>query len=694
MSPGVDAVELAAPSPPAYVSASTATPTAAAPVVAVTPNSTIISYPAAFFAPSLPTTALEIVRLIPGFTFDGGGALRGYGPAAGNVLIDGSRPASKDDRLDEILRRLPASEIERVDVIRGGAPGIDMQGKTVIANLVRKTTPGGSVTLTGWLSRAADGRVQPVARAEAEYRAHDIFWEGSASFSGLFDDGAGFGRKIRTDQFGALTYVGQEAQKGLLDVERLATALEAPALGGKLRLSASLAALPYRETTLDTLSAPVGEEDDDYHQNQTTLELGARLQKPLGSRISSETVLLEQLGSGDIDDVFAASPNVAAATGDDTSDLFHEHKRRGETIASTKIQVDFTPNYSLNVGIEGAYNWLTTATSFIENGVPMKLPAADVHVTEARTEAFALVDARPAPTVNLELGGKIEASRIVSTGDVNAAQTLVYPKPRAVVTWSPTPVDQLRLRVEREVGQLNFDDYTANAGYIATGDVRAGNPRLTPQQDWVFEAVAEHRFWSAADFSVTGRHYDLTDVIDRVEQFGPSGPYDAPGNIGDGRREEVAFALTVPLDRLGLSRAIMSGQTTFRWSRVIDPLTGLPRPISGLHSNDWELHFTQGLPNLKSTWGFDAIGPTIENNYRFDELDSDKVGAYLTSFFEYKPKLDLSFRLEIRNLLNRDVEHSRLVYEDVRTTSPLDFDELRRLHAGRFVFVRVVKTLR
>jgi outer membrane receptor protein involved in Fe transport len=434
-------------------------------------------------------------------------------------------------------------------------------------------------------------------------------------------------------------------------------------------------------------------ESDDYHQNQDSLELGARLQRQLSPRISSESVLLEQLGWGNIDDVFATSPSVAAATGDDESDLFSEHKRRGETIASTKVRVDFNPSLSLNTGIEGAYNWLTTTTTFVEDGVPMVLPAADVHVTEARTEATALVDWRPKPTLNLEMGGKVEASRIVSTGDVNAAKTFVYPKPTLLIAWSPSPADQLRLRVERRVGQLNFDDYTANAGYIATGSVRAGNPRLTPQQDWVFEGVAERSFWSAGDVSVTARHYELSDVIDRIEAIGPSGPYDAPGNIGSGRRDDVAVALTLPLDRVGFARALLTGQTTFRWSRVTDPITGLSRPISGLHSNDWELHLIQALPRLKSTWGFDIIGPTIETNYRFDEVDTDKLGAFVSPFVEYRPRPDLSFRIELRNLLDRRVEHSRLVYDDVRTTSPLDFDELRLLRAGRFVFVRVVKSL-
>ena len=81
-----------------------------------------------------------MVNALPGFALDAGDGVRGFGGAAGNVLIDGERPATKNDTLDEVLQRIPASSVARIDVIRGGAPGIDMQGKTVIANVIRRRT--------------------------------------------------------------------------------------------------------------------------------------------------------------------------------------------------------------------------------------------------------------------------------------------------------------------------------------------------------------------------------------------------------------------------------------------------------------------------------------------------------------------------------------------------------------------------
>lgn len=102
----------------------------------------VIAYPPGFFADAAPTSAYDMVIRLPGFTFDKGALVRGLADAGGNVLIDGQPPVSKNDTLDEILKRIPAAAIARVELIRGGAPGIDMQGRTVVANVVRRRQAG------------------------------------------------------------------------------------------------------------------------------------------------------------------------------------------------------------------------------------------------------------------------------------------------------------------------------------------------------------------------------------------------------------------------------------------------------------------------------------------------------------------------------------------------------------------------
>ena len=97
----------------------------------------VLVFETAFFADARPDTALDMIARLPGFAFESGDSgTRGLAGTAGNVLIDGARPSTKSDSLDQILRRISAAGVARVELIRGGAPGIDMQGRSVVANVV------------------------------------------------------------------------------------------------------------------------------------------------------------------------------------------------------------------------------------------------------------------------------------------------------------------------------------------------------------------------------------------------------------------------------------------------------------------------------------------------------------------------------------------------------------------------------
>ena len=88
------------------------------------------------FAWARPNTALDMATRIPGFAVDDGDQLRGFSGAAGNLLINGRRPATKGESGSSALARIPAGQVVRVELIRGGAPGIDMQGFSAVVNVV------------------------------------------------------------------------------------------------------------------------------------------------------------------------------------------------------------------------------------------------------------------------------------------------------------------------------------------------------------------------------------------------------------------------------------------------------------------------------------------------------------------------------------------------------------------------------
>ncbi len=142
---------------------------------------------------------------LPGFAFDGGDSdVRGFSGATGNVLIDGRRPTGKSESLETILRRIPARSVVRIELIRAGAPGVDMQGRTLIANVVRRcartTTRGRLEASSAFHERV----VAPRLAGELTRRRGDRLLELSASAGRTVDDEKGEGPRLWTGPDGSL----------------------------------------------------------------------------------------------------------------------------------------------------------------------------------------------------------------------------------------------------------------------------------------------------------------------------------------------------------------------------------------------------------------------------------------------------------------------------------------------------------
>ncbi len=636
----------------------------------------LISYPASFFAQMGLNTAYDMVQRVPGFVFDDGSAVRGFAGAVGNVLIDGGRPASKTDDLSSILRRLPVSSVERIDLIRGGAPGVDMMGKTEVVNVIRTKGSGfkGAATLQSF---------KPLS---------GVPFDGVVRLEGSWDDG---GRLIEAS---LLALRGHDSSQGsgphdifgpggqLLDSSRMqnsepswqylgTAAYDAPALGGKLRVNLTLEDQPYHRINIDNF-ALAGRQVEVDRQDLGDIELGQHYERALGSDWQLEVIGLQHLNKTDTLSIFD--------TGSDHQ-VFEQNNHGGEGIGRGILH--WRPGDALNVdvGAEFAYNWLNTRTKFNDNGAPIAIPAANVFVSEKRGEAFATAVWRPSTALAIESGLRTEVSTIASTGDVVLSKTLAFPKPRLIATWTPDASDQMHVRIEREVGQLDFNDFAANAALNANGVV-AGNPNLSPQRDWAFEAAYDRRFWTDGVVSLTLRHLILQDVVDRVPVFSSSGIFDEPGNIGGGSENDVVVSFNLPLGRFGLDNAAVHGVSTWRFSEVRDPTTSSPREISVQHPLDAEIHFSQDFPRRNVTWGVDTYLQTIVRNFRFNEIDRIDTGTDNTLFIQYRPRPDLTLKFAT-DLEQVTTEPTRQVFAGPRNTSPLLFTDVQKRRFGPvFIF--------
>jgi outer membrane receptor protein involved in Fe transport len=679
--------------------AAAAQPAAAQDITVVQPAAPaergVIAYPPSVFADAAPTSAYDMVIRLPGFTFDKGQTVRGLAGSGGNVLIDGAPPVSKNDALDETLKRIPAGTVERIELIRGGAPGIDMEGRSVMANVVRKQGSGFRGAIMPGAYFVYDGRVLLGLRGEFQWR-----WPGgrSAEFAQVYgkgpSDDLGDGTRVRYGPDGAVILRSDVDADGQGLRQWTTGAYETPFAGGRLRINGAFMLTPASAEIYDRIQGGGLEyEYDKFDRLQA--ELGGRFTRPLTDRLSLEAVAFQQWNNNKTYVRFEAPALVRR---------FVLDRKTTESVGRLHLRHRWTAQLSLEAGLEGALNQLDSETELNVNGAPVFLPAADVQVEERRGEVFARATWRPNARLTLEGGVRQEGSTVTSEGDVELEKTLTYTKPRVALTWAPDAQSQVRLRLEREVGQLNFDDFVASQSVGSLGVIVVGNPDLVPQQAWVAEAAYERRFWGSAAVVLTARHFEIRDTVDRGPARNAAGEIirdpvtglplaDRPENIGDGVKDELQASLTLPMDRFRIRAAQFKAQATWRRTEVSDPLTGEAREISLVHPVDWTASFSQDLPAWKATWGVDVSGAFRERAYRLTEIETKKQSAWTLVYGEYKPRPDWIFRLEAQGATLRNVKRIREVYRGARDPSRLAFTDVRDLEWGGSLYLRIRKIL-
>jgi outer membrane receptor protein involved in Fe transport len=656
-------------------------------------------YGAAFFAVKHPKTAREMVDLLPGFTFSAGdNTLRGFAAAAGNVLIDSERPSDKQFTLGDLLTRIPADQIDYIEVIRGGRPGVDMLGQTVVANVVRKEGAADSLVATVSDEQLFDGRNLPSATLEATWHLHGgRLLSGAVSASRYVELAEGDGPLSRRDAAGTvLEQMAVASKAGGVNAFGY-TSFTSPLWHGQISVNGSVSRTDYTyaETDQPVVGAPT--HLDQYLGGplggQLHGEIGTNFTRPFGTKWSSESQALVSL---------KGQSYKSRLTEPASEQLFAEHEHGGEALMRSNLRYAAARDFSLQFSLEGTFNWLHTTNGFQFDGVPILLPNAKATVTEAREQASAQATWTATAKVQIEAALNIEYSLIAAKADVRQHKSLAYLKPRLTLTWSPIPENQIRLRVEREVGQLDFANFVASSS-LDTGSLHAGNTDIVPQQSWVFEAAYERHFWSGGDVSLTFRHSEIADAVDRLPITSPTGSvFDAPGNIGAATRDAFIVSLTVPLDRLGIAGGQLKGAGTFQWSHVHDPTTGALRPLTDVNPAEYTVSFRQDLSQWNISWGFNLATPCAtsastkgcaKSEFRFNEVDRFAVQPALGLFVEYRPQPDISLRLEANNVLSQRYDRAVAIYDGPRSTAPLTYSEDRRLTSSPSLLLSLRKTL-
>lgn len=659
-------------------------------------------YPAAFFAPYNPVNASDMVARVPGFELKDGDERRGFA-SAGNLLINGERPSSKT-AASELLKRIPAGSVTRIELVSGANAGLDVRGQSQLVNVVveRTARQGGGTTWSlglrhlqysnrvGWLVQASRSvQLSPQAELGLDIQFPNLLGRGDSR------DRLVSGAGVET---GARRLLGKPQNIG---VQGSATLRWRPTpqdtLNANIQLAPTWNHLDTIQAEVTGTGAPrsllIGRSDFD---SNYTGELGADWERQIGGGLSAKLVTLISNGSVDQRDVF----NIQTFPATFLTRTQERTTRNGERIARGRIKWTMNPAHTLEFGAEGAFNYRDTTfdiTNQLRGGPVLKVPLAvsNARVEETRGEVFATDIWTISPALTLEYGLNVEASRITQTGDQQKERSFRFVKPRATVTWTMGPGGTLRASLVRDVAQLDFAEFSSTVDFVNAAATQ-GNPGLVPEKAWKARVEWETRLAPRTALTLAAFVDRVDDVRDLVEIAGS----DAFGNIGRGRRFGLEARAATPLAFVGLPNAELRFNGVWQRTRVTDPITGETRsfsvplerqgttsgsPTLNLGNKNWAyvLTFRQNMPSLNLSWGASVIDWSDRKDYRrIETYTYERPLPKLDLFIETTAIKPVTARLFANNVLSPRETRTREFYRGSRASGVIDRLEIRKALGG------------
>jgi len=647
-----------------------------------------VVYAPDFFAEYAPQTALDMVRRVPGFSVESGADRRGFSGTAGNVLIDGARPSAKSQGLQDILGRIPASQVVRLELIRGASGG-EAAGQSVLVNVVR-TASAGSGRYVADFERSESGRL--TQRGELSYngRVGDLeFTVGAARW--LEERPLFGGRLIRDGQDNLIGYRTDATPRTWREAKTNG-AIAAPLLGGVFNLNASGGRWTFKtdleSAGFDQFSNPTDSFRLSINERERHREIGGDWERGFGDWT------LKLVG---LDRRFLYANDESTLSRDDKDrqvEILRQRRRTEvqESIGRASLGWTISRDHRLEFGGESALNVLYAVNNLTvdDGGGPVVIPlqGANATVEEKRFEGFVTHNWKVTPRWALESVVTVETSTISQAGGSHASRSLTFWKPSMQVARQIGERDQIRVQFLRDVSQLDFGDFVSSAT-LADNTVAAGNPDLRPQATWRLQGTIDKRFGKngAVALELTREWIeDASDLVPILDTL--SGDFfDAPGNIGEGELFGVRLTGTLPLDFI-LKGAQLKPELSWAESEVTDPVTGNTRQASGFAETEVEIEFRHDISSLKLAYGFEYDKQSEVQFFRVGELETYEEGPFLDGFVETTRFNGMKLRLFAWNLLDPEFHRERR-FSNPNRNGAVFHDEERERQFGRFFGIEV-----
>ncbi len=640
-------------------------------------------YPSIFFKQYAPQNAFEMVERLPGFKFNEGEDNRGFGGNAGNVLIDGVRPTSKSGGLSGALTRVPAAQVDYIEILRGGVSAGETSGQSIIANVVRKK----GLTSGRWaakIRRAPDGKSIPNIEAAINTNIGD--WKTA------FDIDIGGSPGYRT------ALIETRDADGTLDT----AADEEFTHRNKWIFANGEGAIKIGEGLL-TLNSKIGADEGEFNthrdifvERQPNGEISDRnlsiiensefnlVELSIDWAETSKDWKLHLIGlsvkSDQKYDNDVRSENFLIPS--QSNSQFSQDSNKNELISRVTYGFVGSDPFKPEFGIEIAQNKLSSSSQFFDNGIELALNGAVVDVEELRSEVFASFTYQISKDLSIEGGITGEFSQIEVSGELLNKQSFQFIKPRLTANYKLNKESQLSVSAERRVGQLNFQDFAASSD-PADGSIFSGNPNLSPDTSDELTVTYDWSFSEKGSLKFRVFHHWKQDILEQVvipNAQGPNGQ--GLGNAGDAKFWGIDTDLQLPLDWV-LENGLIEISHVYADSEFFDPVIGGNRTING-YTHDWlTFKLRQDLVKSKIAWGIEYRGEFRDTNYRVNERITFGANDRFRAFIETSQYFGVKIQLEVVHLNTGDYTRSRFIHGETRgdtRSEPLNRTEIAYRH--------------
>jgi outer membrane receptor protein involved in Fe transport len=627
-----------------------------------------------FFSAYGPTNALDMVQRIPGFSIEGSEGRRGFGENAGNVLIDGDRPSTKSDDIFAVLSRIPASQVERIELTeQAGADG-EARGKGQVVNVIRKggKAISGTYEAQTWIGKETG--VIPFGSASASLKRGNTTYEVNASYFREKVHGVG-PEDFRDGRRQLVERRLYDGTGGYREID-LGGAIKTRIGSTKINLNAKVGNDDGFDNRQGRLFAPNGvevgqesllttEPDSDFN-----IEVGGDIEFPLARKLTTKLVGLYRK---EWDDQSASIETVRP--GRPTSRFTSQNSNRPSE-AVFRIQNDWSGinNHAIQFGAEFAYNRLGARFRGVEvigNGAP-DVSTSNVLVQETRLEPFISDVWNVSPALKIESGVIFEFSKLELSGGSVAKRSFQFAKPRLAATWTANKTTTMEFRAEHQVAQLDFNEFATSVD-LGVNQVDAGNKDLLPEKTTTFSALVRKKFFERGSIQLLGSYVLVRDTQDLIPVAAGGGVFfDGTGNIGNSRRWNAELEITLPFDwitkPLGVTGMELKYVGHYHGSRVTDPVTGEKRvrSFNPVWHQTFEFRHDIAKPGL--AWGVEVNVSGPQKAYFVSQYRFQQNFENIAAFIEYKKFKLGTIRLKAFNITGSPFERDRFLYSGTRAS--------------------------